>query len=294
MWSPYDLMLDRPTLSFDEAAATVSALDATADHRGSPCGSGLLRWRIWGEGPPLVLLHGSFGSWTHWIRNIPALSRQFRVHALDLPGMGDSDEPPLPFTVEGLGAIVADGIDAVVGREVPLHMAGFSFGGIVGGQAALRLGDRLRSFTVVGSNALGLPLDARPPLARPSRSMSAEEILDVHRRNLAIVMFGDPEQIDDLALHLQMTNTARARIRSGEIPRGNSLARALARLSCPIFGIWGERDATAGRYLIDRRRLFEDLPACIGFHVVPGAGHWVAYEAPDEVDAVMAETLLRL
>ncbi|MDB5843914.1 MAG: hydrolase-like protein, partial [Polaromonas sp.] len=52
-------------------------------------------WRCWGEGAPVVLLHGGSGSWTHWIRNIPTLvacSRQ--VWAPDLPGFADSASPP--------------------------------------------------------------------------------------------------------------------------------------------------------------------------------------------------------
>src|SRR3546814_6277896 len=48
------------------------------------CGDGQMVWRLWGEGPPLVLLHGGSGSWTHWFRNIPALARRYRVIAADL------------------------------------------------------------------------------------------------------------------------------------------------------------------------------------------------------------------
>jgi pimeloyl-ACP methyl ester carboxylesterase len=42
-----------------------------------------------GAGPTL-LLHGGTGSWTHWVRNIEPLARQFSVVVPDLPGMGES------------------------------------------------------------------------------------------------------------------------------------------------------------------------------------------------------------
>ena len=42
-----------------------------AERRITPCGDGDLVWHIFGNGPPLVLLHGGFGRWSHWIRNIP-------------------------------------------------------------------------------------------------------------------------------------------------------------------------------------------------------------------------------
>ena len=47
----------------------------------TPCGSGSLAWRRWGEGVPIVLAHGGSGSWTHWIKTIPELAKRFTVYA---------------------------------------------------------------------------------------------------------------------------------------------------------------------------------------------------------------------
>jgi pimeloyl-ACP methyl ester carboxylesterase len=60
-----------------EAAATsaVSTLNGAARRASTPCGSGAMVWRVWGAGEPLVLTHGGSGSWTHWIRTIPALAQ---------------------------------------------------------------------------------------------------------------------------------------------------------------------------------------------------------------------------
>ena len=55
-------------------------------------------WRVWGSGEPLVLFHGGSGSWTHWIRNIPELSRHYELWVPDIPGLGDSAMPPQPWT----------------------------------------------------------------------------------------------------------------------------------------------------------------------------------------------------
>ena len=46
-----------------------------------------------GKGPPLILLHGLGASLITWRDNLEALSKNFRVYALDLPGHGDSDKP---------------------------------------------------------------------------------------------------------------------------------------------------------------------------------------------------------
>lgn len=279
--------------SLEEAVGSeelVTRLDAAARHERTPCGDGTLAWRIWGSGTPIVLMHGSFGSWTHWLKNIPALSSELQVIAVDLPGMGDSAEPLEPFSVESLAQIVSDGLDRVLPGDQPFHLAGFSFGGIVGGHVALRQQRRIRSYTAVGSNGLGLRMAPRSGMARPSRSMTPEQVAEVHRNNLGVIMFGDPANIDDLAVYLQIRNTGKARIRSGEIPKTDTLRRAIAQMRNPVQGIWGERDATAGPYLQERIELFAEIAPGSRFHVIPGIGHWACYEAPDTVNRILLET----
>ena len=92
----------------------VAAIEAKAGRIETPCGDGVMVWRSWGDGPALVLLHGAFGSWNHWIRNILPLAERFRVLVPDMPGYGASAMPPLPYSPESLGEIIAAGIETVV------------------------------------------------------------------------------------------------------------------------------------------------------------------------------------
>ena len=66
-----------------------------------------LHYREVGSGPPLVLLHGGYGSWMHWIRNVGPLARQFTVIAPDMPGLGDSATPPEPWTPTAAGCVTS-------------------------------------------------------------------------------------------------------------------------------------------------------------------------------------------
>ena len=272
----------------DRTTAHIAGIAAEAERAESPCGDGAMVWRMWGKGAPLVLLHGGYGSWTHWIRNVLPLSRHFRVIAPDLPGLGESATPPEPWTAAGLAEIVVRGLDQVLPTGERMHLAGFSFGGVIGGQVAAQLGDRARGFTIVGSNGLGIERSPTP-LDRVPAGASEEEEFATHRYNLNQLMIADPDKIDELALYLQKSNHARARMRSRRFSRSNALAEALPHVTARLDGIWGERDATAYPHVDERARVLRSFRPEARFAVVPGAGHWVQYEAADRFNALLAE-----
>jgi len=265
-------LISGETLGFVESVAT------RAERLETPCGDGRMVWRIWGSGPALVLLHGGYGSWMHWIRNVLPLSRDFTVVAPDLPGLGESATPPEPHTAEGLARIIVEGLDIVL----PGHL------GVLGGHVAALLGDRVRAFTIVGSNGLGL---VRQPtdLQRQPEAASAADALAVARHNLAALMIADPKNIDELAVYIQWQNAPRGRIKSRRFSRGDTLARALPLVTARLDGIWGGRDATAYPHLDDRARALRSVQPSARFEVIPGAGHWVQYEAAERFNPLLAE-----
>ena len=272
----------------EETVAFVQGVAAEAQRVETPCGDGHMIWHVWGEGPPLALLHGGYGSWTHWIRNVLPLSRSFAVAAPDLPGLGESAAPPEPHTAEGLAGIVVEGLDIVFRGQSRLHIAGFSFGGVLGGHVAAQLGDRVRTFTIVGSNGLGL---VRQPteLRRLPEGASEAEALAIARHNLAALMIADRGKIDELAVYIQAQNAPRGRVKSRRFSRSDTLARALPLIKARIDGIWGERDATAYPHLDDRARALRIVQPGARFEVIPGAGHWVQYEAADRFNPLLAD-----
>ena len=272
----------------EETIALVAGVAAEAQRVETPCGDGSLVWRVWGSGPPLVLLHGGYGSWSHWVRNVIPLSRRFTVIACDMPGLGESATPPEPWTADGLAAIVVQGLDIVLPKGVAPHLAGFSFGGVIGGVVAAQLGDRLKAFTVVGSNGMGLERSPTP-LERVKPDAGEDEEFATHRYNLNQLMIHDPAKIDELALWLQKTNHARARMRSRRFSRSGALVEALPRIKARLDGIWGERDATAYPHVDERRRLLQEVQPGARFTVVPGAGHWVQFEKADAFNRIITE-----
>jgi pimeloyl-ACP methyl ester carboxylesterase len=260
-------------------AELIASLDRASERRTTPLGDGAVVWRIWGQGPPLVLLHGGTGSWMHWVRNIEALARDFTLLVPDLPGSGESSSPERPISVEGVAAAVTSGIAAILGADAPFAVAGFSMGGLVAGYVAHQSGARARTLVLVGSTGLDAPRGAMEPMRSWRRLPTEQEKLAAHRHNLGVLMIRDPRKIDDLAVYMQAHNAERSRVRGKHISHTGSLARCLPGFAGQLAGIWGEHDATVGPYLEERRQRLQALQPGASLDVIAGAGHWVQYEA---------------
>ena len=272
-----------------DAAAAIARVESRARHDETMCGDGTMSWRMWGDGRPLVLLHGASGSWRHWIRNIEPLAARFQVLVPDMPGYGDSATPPEPHTADGLADLVTAGLAAIA--PVPVDVAGFSFGGIIAGLVAARLGARVRTVVLLGPGGLALPWVPPPSLVRVGDNASPAEVTETHRENLRRLMLAGRDAADDLAVLVQIENLRLARFKSGTIPVSDVLRRALPAIRARVAAIWGEHDAYAGPYLEERRRLLASFQADLEFRVISGAGHWVIYEAADTVNAALLDIL---
>jgi pimeloyl-ACP methyl ester carboxylesterase len=284
-------LLQAPRRADETAAAYLARVTAAGDTVGTPCGDGDMVWHVFGDGPPLMLVHGGYGGWAHWIRNIPVLATRFRLMLPDLPGHGESAMPPEPISGRGLAEVVADGLDRLLPAGAPCKIAGFSFGGIVSGCVAERMGDRIEQLVICGSNGLGLPRTRLTGFKHWRNATDPEELAEAHRNNLAILMFADPARIDDLAVYIQSINTPNARIKSRLIAETDVLAEALPNVTARLAGIWGERDSYAAAYMDTRRDLFRSIQPGCPFHVIEGAGHWVIYEAADAFNALLLDLL---
>ena len=58
-----------------------------------------------------------------------------------------------------------------------------------------------------------------------------------------------------------------------------------------VWRIWGERDAFGGPHLGEYRRVLASVQQDLDFRVIDGAGHWVTYEAADQVTAALLDLL---
>jgi pimeloyl-ACP methyl ester carboxylesterase len=95
-----------------------------------------LYYEIEGDGEPVVLIPGFAAGRETWVRQIPSLSRNFRVITFDPRGVAESDQPEGPQSISLLADDLAHLLQ-VLGISAA-HIVGASFGGFVAQEFALR------------------------------------------------------------------------------------------------------------------------------------------------------------
>jgi len=279
-------------LSSDLTPEQITAqIAADAEVHTTPCGEGDLVWRRWGKGRPIVFVHGGSGSWTHWIKQIPVFKQDYEVWAVDMPGLGDSEMPPVPQIPSNCGAILALGLKTLIPREARAHVVAFSFGAHVSTHALLHLQDHVADFTLTGAAALGLPQGPGKEFPREMEGMTDAERMEVHRGLLEILMFTDPSRIDPLAVWLQSENIRRARFRSRPFARMPEIAQHLPEVQVPVKAVWGGEDQTAWPSVDARYDVIRQSHPELVTRTVADAGHWVMYEQPAAYNQALKEVL---
>ena len=105
-----------------------------------------LNYDVQGEGEPLLLIPYTSADHACYAFQLPAYTEHFRCIALDLPGSGESDKPPGPYSTEGYADQVAGFLDAIGVERA--HVAGVSLGAAVAMHLAARPPDRVRSLSL--------------------------------------------------------------------------------------------------------------------------------------------------
>ena len=282
------------TPTHDELSAALQAARRVL----TPCGQGELVWHIWGglgvdaALPPLLLLHGGSGSWTHWLRNVLPLSAAGRrVLVPDLPGFGDSALPPLGADADAMPTPLEQGLTQLLGHTA-CDVAGFSFGGLTAGLLASRFPARVARLVLLGAPGMGLQALV-PFKLKGWRHLPGEaQRLAVHRDNLQMLMLHAPEAITPLACQLQSANAMRDRLPKRRLSRTDILVRTLPGLRCPLHALYGEHDPFYKGQVPAYAAALQQAPGFRGMQAIADAGHWAQFEQPAAFNQALL-TLLR-
>ena len=118
-----------------------------------------LHYQIAGKGDPVLLIMGLGMASTAWWRTVPVLAKRLRVITFDNRGAGRSDAPRGPYTLRQLAADAVAVLDAA--GEERAHVYGFSLGGMIAQELALRHPERVNKL-VLGATTPGGDITSCP------------------------------------------------------------------------------------------------------------------------------------
>jgi pimeloyl-ACP methyl ester carboxylesterase len=230
-----------------------------------------VRYASDGAGPPVLVLHGWGASIETVASIVSALSPVAGVHALDLPGFGGSDPPPVAWGVQDYRRFVLRFLDAV-GVERPLALVGHSNGGRVA--IAIASGDPAAVSRVILVDSAGIrprrgfTYHRKVAMAKVGKHAAAR--LGPPGRSLRELLVGRAASADYAAASPQMRPTLVKLVNS-------DLRDLLPRIVAPTLLVWGDRDTATP---LSDGQLMERLIPDAGLVVFEGAGHYSYLEQP--------------
>jgi hypothetical protein len=259
-----------------------------------------------GSGPPLVFVHGLSSSLGFWEYQIPAFAHTHRVLALDLPGYGSSSRPDAPCTPPWYATVVSAWLDAVgVDRAT---IVGHSMGGQIAIQLAVTEPSRVERLVL--SAPAGLE-PFQPGAAKFMKDFwterrAAQTTEEQVRANFLTQVFNHRDA--------GVERLIEERVRLGQSERFGGTSVAVARsvagmldfpvrdrlgaISVPTLVVFGSADRmipnpifTGGATRSIARVAEERIPGATVV-LIPGAGHTVHHDAPEQFNAAL-EAFLR-
>ena len=216
-------------------------------------------YRMGGEGPVLVLIHGITSDSSTWERVLPGLARRFTVIAPDLAGHGSSDKPRGDYSLGAHASNVRDLLLAL-GHE-RCTPVGHSLGGGIAMQFAYQFPEMCERLVLVDSGGLGREVT---PLLRAATLpgselvlplLAATRLLDLGARagsvigRLGLRLGTDLEQmarghvtLSDPQARAAFVHTLRSVVEPGG-QRVDATNRLYLAGHLPFLLVWGERDS---------------------------------------------------
>ncbi len=260
-----------------------------------------LAYRLEGQGPTILLIHGIAGSSRTWADPMKRLAGRHRVLAPDLLGHGDSEKPTGDYSLGAHAAFLRDLLGSLgIGRTT---VVGHSFGGGIAMQLTYQHPELCERMVLVSSGGLGreinaaLRLLAMPgaelvlPIIAPSFVRQSGEALFAWMRDRGI---RSPRMDEGWQAYSSLADPGSRRafvreLRSVVDYRGQVVSatdRLHLSAAHPTLIVWGDRDpmipvahAQAAHAAIPGSRL----------EIFEGAGHFPHAEFPERFAEVVSE-----
>jgi len=250
-----------------------------------------------------LLIHGWSSSWYALSPLLDLLSLRFRCLSVDLPGYGKS--PPLSHraTIPAYADFLAEFIAQI--SDGPVVLVGHSMGGMISISLALRHPVLVERMVLIGPTVTGRlstyinlvvsPVTLLERFGLGSLLVSAGErsfvgITDRIMRPASFAERSGITEVDYERLRADARSHGQGRVRAEcyFAMRDNNLSGSLKEVETPALVIWGAEDNTVP--LRDASVIADEWPDA-DLRILPRAGHWPQFEAPNRTRRLVAAYL---
>ena len=253
-----------------------------------------------GEGPALIMLHGSgpgASGWSNYSRNAEHFAQSWRVIIPDLPGFGKSDMKPVDGAMPGWWAESIIGLMNSLGID-KASFVGNSMGGMVTLKVALTNPDRVDRIVLMGpgGGASVFSIWPTPPIVTLTTAYEGDGInADKVHSFVSACLYDQSVITDELiaqrleaALDPRIVAQPPMRVGPGGPPEELWRDPALAKLAHQTLIIWGREDRVLP---LDMGMTFlKQLPNA-QLQVFPKCGHWAQWEHAKRFNRVVSSFL---
>lgn len=238
-----------------------------------------------GEGEPVVLLHGVGLNADSWAAQIAALSKSWRVYALDLPGHGGSANLPRGQSDPQISVFSNRLAEVIESIEAPVHLMGHSLGALLAIDLAVRFPKLVKS--LAGLNAVHRRSDAaRAAVINRAESLSPESGSDptpTLKRWFGNDLKSEPAR----ACHewLKVVRPEAYKVAYTAFAKAESAPdEALKGIACPTLFLTGREEPNSTP---EMATALADLVPGASLKIIEGAAHMALMTHPYEVNACL-------
>jgi pimeloyl-ACP methyl ester carboxylesterase len=248
--------------------------------------------QIFGEGPPVLILHGLFGSQRNWGGIIRALATDVQIHGLDLRNHGESPWAE-SMTYDDMAADVARYIEKI--DLGPVTLLGHSMGGKVGMRLALTRPELLSRLVVVDIAPVNYHNEHYSDYVAAMQSLPLDKMTRRAEADAALKPTIPDDSLRAFLLQNMVSDDGQFRWRINLANIGANMKNLIAfpdsdaQFDEPTFFLAGERS----NYIRprDKESIVKLFPRA-EIQEIPDSGHWPHAEHPERFLA-MVRPLLR-
>jgi pimeloyl-ACP methyl ester carboxylesterase len=203
----------------------------------------------YGNGEPLLFIHGNGGSINNFLKQIPYFAKSYRVIVADSRAQGRSTDKGDSLTYEMMADDYAALLDAM--KIDSAYVVGWSDGGINGLLLSMRHPRKVKKLAITGANL------------RPDATAVFPEVWDLVRpAYLELKNKTDKNEVEQNGYKL-----LRLLIEQPHIP-----AQSLQQVQCPTLVIGGDFDVIREEHTVE---IFKNIPNAY-LWILPNSGHSTA------------------